>query len=167
MLYVAIGHVSPSSPRECHPEHCALGPWWRLPAVQRVPPQSLRFSILILFAHSELVLTVEYVAAVIFECFCDVIRRQLAGCTLGDLGNASLACVLAQKCMFQCCIAGIPGVCCVTAGPGLTNCVTAIKNAQMAESPVVLLGGAAATVLKGRGALQDIDQMALFKPIVK
>lgn len=75
--------------------------------------------------------------------------------------------MLARSCTFQCRIAGIPGVCCVTAGPGLTNCVTAIKNAQMAESPVVLLGGAAATVLKGRGALQDIDQMALFKPIVK
>jgi acetolactate synthase-like protein len=43
--------------------------------------------------------------------------------------------------------------------------VTAIKNAQMAESPLVLIGGAAATLLKGRGALQDIDQMALFKPI--
>lgn len=31
---------------------------------------------------------------------------------------------------------------------GLTNTVTAIKNAQMAESPVLLIGGAAATLLK-------------------
>ena len=31
---------------------------------------------------------------------------------------------------------------------GLTNTVTAVKNAQMAESPVLLLGGAAATLLK-------------------
>ena len=45
--------------------------------------------------------------------------------------------------------------------------VTAIKNAQMAQSPLVLLGGAAATVMKGRGALQDIDQMSVLKPIVK
>jgi len=59
------------------------------------------------------------------------------------------------------------GVVAVTAGPGLTNTVTAIKNAQMAESPVLLLGGAAASLLKGRGALQDIDQMSLFKPICK
>jgi len=36
---------------------------------------------------------------------------------------------------------------------GLTNTVTAVKNAQMAESPVLLIGGAAATLLKGRGAL--------------
>ncbi len=61
-------------------------------------------------------------------------------------------------------LTGIPGVAAVTAGPGATNTITAVKNAQLAQSPVVLLGGAAATVLKGRGALQDIDQMALFKP---
>ncbi len=42
----------------------------------------------------------------------------------------------------------------VTAGPGLTNTITAVKNAQMAESPILLLGGAAANLLKGRGALQ-------------
>ncbi len=64
-------------------------------------------------------------------------------------------------------ISGVPGVAAVTAGPGATNTITAIKNAQLAQSPLVLLGGAAATVLKGRGALQDIDQVALFKPHVK
>jgi thiamine pyrophosphate-dependent acetolactate synthase large subunit-like protein len=64
-------------------------------------------------------------------------------------------------------ISGVPGVAAVTAGPGATNTITAIKNAQLAQSPLVLLGGAAATVLKGRGALQDIDQMALFKSHVK
>lgn len=56
-------------------------------------------------------------------------------------------------------LTGVPGVAVVTAGPGLTNTVTAIKNAQMAESPVVVIAGAAATMLKGRGSLQDIDQM--------
>jgi acetolactate synthase-1/2/3 large subunit len=55
----------------------------------------------------------------------------------------------------------------VTAGPGVTNTLTAIKNAQLAQSPVVLLGGATATLLKGRGALQDIDQLALLGPHVK
>ena len=64
-------------------------------------------------------------------------------------------------------LSGIVGVACVTAGPGLTNTVTAVKNAQMAESPLLLLGGAAAKCLKGRGALQDIDQMVLFKPLCK
>ena len=64
-------------------------------------------------------------------------------------------------------LSGVPGVAVVTAGPGVTNTVTAVKNASMAQSPLVLLGGAAATVLKGRGSLQDIDQMALMKPHVK
>jgi len=50
---------------------------------------------------------------------------------------------------------------------GLTNTLTAVKNAQMAESPVLLLGGAAATLLKGRGALQDINQLVLFRPLCK
>lgn len=64
-------------------------------------------------------------------------------------------------------LTGRPGVAAVTAGPGLTNTVTAVKNAQLAQSPVVLIGGAAPTVLQGRGALQDIDQMALLRSCVK
>lgn len=64
-------------------------------------------------------------------------------------------------------LTGIPGVAVVTAGPGVTNTLTAIKNAQLAQSPLVLLGGAAATALQGRGALQDIDQLALLKSAVK
>jgi thiamine pyrophosphate-dependent acetolactate synthase large subunit-like protein len=59
------------------------------------------------------------------------------------------------------------GVAVVTAGPGVTNTVTAIKNAQMAQSPLLLIGGAAATLLKGRGSLQDIDQISLLKTYVK
>ena len=59
------------------------------------------------------------------------------------------------------------GVAIVTAGPGVTNTITAIKNAQLAQSPLILIGGAAATLLRGRGSLQDIDQMALIKPHVK
>jgi acetolactate synthase-1/2/3 large subunit len=64
-------------------------------------------------------------------------------------------------------LTGVPGVAVVTAGPGVTNTVTAIKNAQMAQSPLVLLGGATATLLRGRGSLQDIDQLALIRPHVK
>jgi acetolactate synthase-1/2/3 large subunit len=64
-------------------------------------------------------------------------------------------------------LTGVPGVAAVTAGPGATNTITAVKNAQMAQSPVVLLGGATGTLLKGRGSLQDIDQMALMRPHVK
>ena len=64
-------------------------------------------------------------------------------------------------------LTGVPGVAAVTAGPGVTNSLTALKNAQMAQSPLILLAGAAPTVLKNRGALQDIDQLSLVKSIVK
>ncbi len=62
---------------------------------------------------------------------------------------------------------GVAGVAAVTAGPGVTNTVTAVKNAQMAQSPVLIFGGATATILKGRGSLQDIDQLSLMAPITK
>lgn len=62
---------------------------------------------------------------------------------------------------------GLPGIAAVTAGPGVTNALTALKNAQLAQTPLVLLGGATATVLKGRGALQDIDQISLIASAVK
>ena len=64
-------------------------------------------------------------------------------------------------------LTGVPGVAAVTAGPGLANTITALKNAQLAQSPVILFGGAAPTALQGRGALQDIDQRALIEPHVK
>ena len=62
---------------------------------------------------------------------------------------------------------GTIGVAAVTAGPGVTNAITAIKNAELAQSPVIVLGGATATLLKDRGALQDIDQLSIMKPVTK
>uniref|UniRef100_A0A0R3S011 2-hydroxyacyl-CoA lyase 2 n=1 Tax=Elaeophora elaphi TaxID=1147741 RepID=A0A0R3S011_9BILA len=59
------------------------------------------------------------------------------------------------------------GVAIVTAGPGLTNTITAVKNAQMAESAVVVIAGAAPILSRNRGALQDIDQITLMRPLCK
>ncbi len=64
-------------------------------------------------------------------------------------------------------LTGKPGIAVVTAGPGLTNTITAVKNAQLAQSPLIIIAGAAATMLKGRGALQDIEQVVTMKPHVK
>ena len=64
-------------------------------------------------------------------------------------------------------LTGTPGVALVTAGPGVTNTITAVKNAQMAQVPLVLIGGASATILKGRGSLQDIEQLPLLLSVVK
>ncbi|CDW55061.1 acetolactate synthase protein like [Trichuris trichiura] len=59
------------------------------------------------------------------------------------------------------------GVACVTAGPGVTNTLTAVQNAQMAQSAVLIIGGATSPLLKGRGSLQDIDQIGIMKPVCK
>lgn len=54
----------------------------------------------------------------------------------------------------------------VTAGPGLTNTVTAVKNAQMAESPLLLIGGAAATLLQVRKCLIDNETRAFRAHVI-
>lgn len=59
------------------------------------------------------------------------------------------------------------GVAAVTAGPGVTDAVTAVANAYYAASPLLLLGGAAPLEQQGRGALQEMQQVALLKPITK
>jgi acetolactate synthase-1/2/3 large subunit len=59
------------------------------------------------------------------------------------------------------------GVALVTAGPGVTDAVTGIANAHAARSPVLLIGGAAPLGLRGRGALQEMEQVALLRPITK
>lgn len=59
------------------------------------------------------------------------------------------------------------GVAVVTAGPGVTDAITGIANAKAAESPVLLIGGAAPQALTTKGALQETEQVALFRPITK
>jgi acetolactate synthase-like protein len=90
---------------------------------------------------------------------CD--ERAIQVVDVRDEGNAVFAADAVAR------MTGILGVAAVTAGPGVTNTVTALKNAQMAQTPLLLLGGATATLLKGRGSLQDIDQLALMKPLTK
>lgn len=59
------------------------------------------------------------------------------------------------------------GVAVVTAGPGVTDAVTGVANAYSARSPLLLIGGAAPVGLRGLGALQEMEQVALLRPITK
>lgn len=59
------------------------------------------------------------------------------------------------------------GVAIVTAGPGVTDAVTAVANVFQAGSPMLLIGGAAPSELMGRGALQEMEQVDLLRPITK
>ncbi|AKT36513.1 thiamine pyrophosphate-binding protein [Chondromyces crocatus] len=62
---------------------------------------------------------------------------------------------------------GRPGVCAVTAGPGVTDVVTAVANAQRAGIPLVVIGGAGPRLLADMGSLQDMNHVELMRPITK
>jgi acetolactate synthase-1/2/3 large subunit len=60
-----------------------------------------------------------------------------------------------------------PGVAVVTAGPGVTDAVTAVANAYQNRSPLVLIAGAAPLSQWQMGGLQEMEQVDLMKPITK
>ena len=60
-----------------------------------------------------------------------------------------------------------PGLAVVTAGPGVTNAVSAITTAYFNSSPVVVLGGRAPDYRWGSGGLQEIDHPPLLAPVTK
>ncbi|MDP6347273.1 MAG: thiamine pyrophosphate-binding protein [Dehalococcoidia bacterium] len=62
---------------------------------------------------------------------------------------------------------GSPSVCMATNGPGSTNLVTGIAGALMGHSPVVAIVGGISMDHMGRDAIQEIDQISLFRPITK
>ncbi|HIA17514.1 MAG TPA: acetolactate synthase, partial [Dehalococcoidia bacterium] len=64
-------------------------------------------------------------------------------------------------------VTGKPGVCIITAGPGVTDAVTGIANAFQAPSPMVTIGGNAAIGDHLKGGLQDFDSATFLKPITK
>src|ERR687896_138661 len=60
-----------------------------------------------------------------------------------------------------------PGVCALTAGPGVTNGMSAMASAQQNHSPVLALGGRAPAMRWGQSSLQEIDHVPFVRPLVK
>jgi acetolactate synthase I/II/III large subunit len=60
-----------------------------------------------------------------------------------------------------------PGLAVLTAGPGVTNGISAITQAYKTGVPLVVLGGRAANYGWGRGALQELDHPPLLAPVTK
>ncbi len=60
-----------------------------------------------------------------------------------------------------------PGLAVLTAGPGVTNGVSAIAQAQFAGSPLVVVGGRAPANRCGTGSLQELDQPPILAPVSK
>jgi acetolactate synthase-1/2/3 large subunit len=60
-----------------------------------------------------------------------------------------------------------PGVCALTAGPGVTNGMSPLAGAQQNRSPLVVLGGRAPEMRWGSGSLQEIDHVPFVAPLTK
>src|SRR4051795_7264607 len=60
-----------------------------------------------------------------------------------------------------------PGVAALTAGPGVTNGMSALAGAAANGSPMVVLGGRAPAMRWGMGSLQEIDHVPFVQPLVK
>ncbi|HEY8303276.1 MAG TPA: acetolactate synthase [Solirubrobacteraceae bacterium] len=60
-----------------------------------------------------------------------------------------------------------PGVCALTAGPGVTNGMSAMASAQANHTPMLVLGGRAPALRWGQGSLQEIDHVPFVRPLCK
>jgi acetolactate synthase-1/2/3 large subunit len=60
-----------------------------------------------------------------------------------------------------------PGICALTAGPGVTNGMSAIASAHKNNSPMVVLGGRAPQMRWGSGSLQEIDHVPFVAPLTR
>src|SRR4051812_18976814 len=60
-----------------------------------------------------------------------------------------------------------PGVAALTAGPGVTNGMSAMASALQNNSPMVVLGGRAPALRWGQGSLQEIDHVPFVRPVTK
>ena len=60
-----------------------------------------------------------------------------------------------------------PGICMAASGPGATNLLTGVAHAWADCAPVIAFGGSAPVATSGRGAFQEVDQLAMFKPCTK
>jgi acetolactate synthase-1/2/3 large subunit len=59
------------------------------------------------------------------------------------------------------------GVCALTAGPGVTNGMSAIASAAQNASPLLVLGGRAPQLRWGQGSLQELDHVPFVRPLTK
>src|ERR1700744_5348523 len=64
-------------------------------------------------------------------------------------------------------LSGQLGVAMITAGPGVTNAVTAISNASIARVPVLVIAGRPPRPQTGLGAMQELPQAEILRPVTR
>lgn len=87
-----------------------------------------------------------------------------AGLQIVDVRHESAAVYMAHA---QADLTGELAVAMVTAGPGLTNAMTAIANAHTSRTPVLVIAGRPPRPQAGNGAMQDLPQAAMVSPICR
>lgn len=92
----------------------------------------------------------------------DAVSR--AGIEIVDVRHEAAAVYMAHA---EAELTGQPAVAMITAGPGLTNAVTAIANASVARAPVLVLSGRTPRPQTGMGAMQDVPQAEIVKPLCR
>lgn len=60
-----------------------------------------------------------------------------------------------------------PGLCMAASGPGVINLTTGLANALVDCAPVIAIGGSSPMRLWGKGSFQEIDQVAIMRPVTK
>lgn len=86
------------------------------------------------------------------------------GIRIVDVRDEGAAVHMAQA---HCELTGKLGVAMVTAGPGVTNTVTAIANAWLGRIPVLLIGGCTSRPQANMGPLQDVPHVELLRPVTR
>ena len=64
-------------------------------------------------------------------------------------------------------VTGKPGICITPSGPGTANAVTGLANAWADSAPIIAIGGSAPMRATTLDAFQEMDQVAMMKPVVK
>ncbi len=109
---------------------------------------------------------VRYVYGIVGSCMIEVLddlydRRDIGWVgTRHEQGAAHMADGYAR-------VSGKPGVCMATNGPGATNLTTGLSVALLSHSPLVAITGAPMISQQYRDSFQEIDQVAMFRPLTK
>ncbi len=64
-------------------------------------------------------------------------------------------------------VTGKPGICITPSGPGTANALTGLANAWADATPIIAIGGSAPMRATTLDAFQEMDQVAIMKPVVK
>ncbi|MBI3329083.1 MAG: thiamine pyrophosphate-binding protein [Nitrospinae bacterium] len=109
---------------------------------------------------------VRYIFGVVGSCYVEVLDALYAQPDIQFMGVRHEQ-VAAHMADGYARVAGLPGVCLATNGPGATNLVTGVASAYMNHAPVIVITGAPMISQMLRDSFQELDQLTLFRPVTK